>query len=282
MDLTRLNDLSCPDLKVFSGFTDSELRRGLKLNHRYPTGLFVAESMLVAERALAAGLTPVSMLLEDRWLQHESALVEKVQAAAPQAPVYLLSHELFQQLTGYMETRGALTAFIRPALAAASDLVAEARRVVVLENIINYTNMGAVFRNAAALGADAVLLSPSCHDPLYRRALRVSMGTAFQVPWTRIPQGAWPHPALDELHDLGFTTVALALRDDSLSLGDPELARHERLALLLGTEGTGLTQEAIDACDLTVRIPMAHAVDSLNVATAGAVALWELRDRGQR
>lgn len=282
MPIVRTDDVSLPELRAFSQLTDSELRRGLKLGHRYPNGLFVAESALVAHRALAAGIRPVSMLMEERWLAHETPLADEVLARDPDVPVYVMGHEAFCTLTGYQVTRGALTCFERPALVPPEELLADARLALVAEDVVNYTNMGALFRDAAALGADAVLVTPSCHDPLYRRALRVSMGCTFQVPWTRIEGDPdWAPALVPRLRQMGFATIALALREDALPIdevaGTLASSGCERIALVVGSEGPGLRQDTIDACDMSAIIPMAHGVDSLNVATAAAIALWELR-----
>ena len=243
-------------------------------------GLFVAESSKVAHRALDAGVRPWSLFMERKWLDKSRGLVDRVLAADPELPVHVATREQFRQVTGYQVTRGALTAMERPPLPSVADVVRGARRIAVLEDVNNYTNIGAIFRSAAALEIDAVLVTPSCHDPLFRRAARVSMGTVFQVPWTRIGSvRSWAAEGVPLLHDLGFKTVALALSDDSLPIDDPRLAREERLALVLGAEGDGLAPETIARCDYTVRIPMRACVDSLNVAAASAVAFWELRAR---
>lgn len=282
MPIVRTDDVSLPELRVFSQLTDSELRRGLKLGHRYPNGLFVAESSLVARRALVSGIRPVSMLMEERWCAHEEPLVGEVLARDQSVPVYVMGHEAFCSLTGYQVTRGALTCFERPALRTPEELLEDARLVLVAEDVVNYTNMGALFRDAAALGADAMLVTPSCHDPLYRRALRVSMGCTFQVPWTRIGGDPdWAPALVPRLRQMGFSTVALALREDALAIDEVPGALSssgcERVALVVGSEGPGLRQDTIDACDMSAIIPMSHGVDSLNVATAAAIALWELQ-----
>ena len=243
-------------------------------------GLFVAESSKVALRALDASVRPWSVFMERKWLDKSRDLVDRVLVEAPDVPVFVSTREQFRQVTGYQVTRGALTAMVRPPLPNVADVVNGARRIAVLEDINNYTNIGAIFRSAAALMIDAVLVTPTCHDPLFRRAARVSMGTVFQVPWTRIGDVRdWAAEGVPLLHRLGFKTVALALDDDSLSIDDPRLAREERLALVLGAEGDGLAPETIARCDYTVRIPMRAGVDSLNVAAASAVAFWELRAR---
>ena len=279
-----------PYLAPFASMTDGELRDpkqlvGLALAcdseadpNRLAAGLFVAESVNVITRALDAGYIPFAVLTDRRWLSGAEALIARLREAAPNLPVIVASSEEVCAITGYRETRGPLAAFHRKPEPALADLLAGARRVAVLEDITNYTNIGAIFRSAAALGIDAVLLTPACHDPLFRRASRVSMGTVFQVPWARIGAArAWADEGVAQLHEAGFTVAALALSDESIPLGDPALAGIDRLALVLGTEGDGLAPRTIAACDLTVRIPMAHGVDSLNVAAASAVAFWETR-----
>ena len=317
MSIIRLEDTDDPRLRVYSGMTDAQLRDGvgapgpdLDLNG----GLFIAESAKVIERALDAGVRMRSMFLEECWLDATMPIIERMERAnarfaandetvaaratgegsAPmrervgvgaddglrEVPILLATHEQFRAITGYQTTRGALAAFYRPPLPSVEKLLESARRVAILEDITNYTNVGAAFRSAAALGMDAVLVTPACHDPLYRRAARVSMGTVFQVPWTRISHDRdWAAEGVPLLHSLGFKTAALALSDDSIPLDAPELAVCEKLALVLGTEGDGLAQSTIAACDYTVKIPMEHGVDSLNVAAASAVAFWELRVR---
>ncbi|WP_428994026.1 TrmH family RNA methyltransferase [Adlercreutzia equolifaciens] len=245
-------------------------------------GLFVAESVNVIQRALDAGYLPFAVLTDERWLHASEALIEGLRAANPSLPVAVVSTNEMCSITGYETTRGPLAAFHRKPLPAVAEVLAGAHRVAILEDITNYTNIGAIFRSAAALAIDAVLLTPSCHDPLYRRASRVSMGTVFQVPWTRIGSSrAWTDEGLPQLREASFATAALALRDDSLPLQAPSLKAIDKLALVLGTEGDGLASATIAHCDYTVRIPMAHGVDSLNVAAASAVAFWELRwERG--
>lgn len=283
-----------PWLAPFSSMTDGELRDPKQLlglaRAIDPTapagslaqGLFVAESVNVIQRALDAGYLPFAVLTDERWLHASEALIEGLRAANPSLPVAVVSTDEMRSITGYETTRGPLAAFHRKPLATVAEVLAGAHRVAILEDITNYTNIGAIFRSAAALAIDAVLLTPSCHDPLYRRASRVSMGTVFQVPWTRIGTcRAWTDEGLPQLREAGFATAALALRDDSLPLQAPSLKGIDKLALVLGTEGDGLASATIAHCDYTVRIPMAHGVDSLNVAAASAVAFWELRwERG--
>ncbi len=248
--------------------TDVALRRRTEPER----GLYIAESEKVIRRALAAGHRPRSYLMARRWLDDLSDLVTAAEADG--IPVYVGEHDVIEQLTGFHLHRGALASMQRPVLPAVAELVADARRVLVLEDIVDHTNVGAVFRSAAALGVDAVLVTPRCADPLYRRSIRVSMGTVFQVPWTRIDP--WPG-GIAGLQQTGFTVATLALADDAVSLDDLAADPPERLALVLGTEGDGLSRHTLSAADLTVTIPMAGGVDSLNVAAAGAVAAWALR-----
>lgn len=250
--------------------------------NRLENGLFVAESKNVIERALANGCSCFSLFVEDCWMAQSEGLVARILESDPRAPVFAATHQQMQQVTGYQTTRGPLAAFHRPPLPNPAALLDGARRVAILEDIRNFTNVGAIFRSAAALGIDAVLVTPNCHDPFYRRASRVSMGTVFQVPWTRIGSDGtrgWTEEGLPSLRAAGFKTAALALSDDSIPLQDRRLQSCEKLALVLGTEGDGLAASTIAACDYTVRIPMDHEVDSLNVAAASAVAFWELRTK---
>ena len=283
-NIIRIDSLEDSRLAAYTRLTERELRSVLEPQK----GIFIAESAKVIERAVDAGLEPVSFLMGERWLDQLFPLLERVatEYANADVPVFVAPMELMERLTGFTVTRGALAAFRRPALASASAFLqglvdrAEDRsvRVCVLEGIVDHTNVGAIFRSAAALNVDGILVSPTCCDPLYRRAVRVSMGTVFQVPWTRIGSGAkvWPHDGLRDLHDAGFACASMALADDSVSLDDPSLLDIDRLAIFMGTEGTGLQAKTIAGSDLTVRIPMAHGVDSLNVAAASAVAFWQL------
>lgn len=255
-------------LSDYVGLTDVALRRRTEPEH----GLYIAESEKVIRRALAAGHRPRSLLMGERWLTDLADVVADAESGG--VPVFVGAADVIEELTGFHLHRGALAAMQRPPLPALADLVAGARRVLVLEDVVDHTNVGAVFRSAAALGVDAVLVTPRCADPLYRRAIRVSMGTVFQVPWTRIDP--WPDGVRD-LQAAGFTVATLALADDAVSLDDLATNPPERLALVLGTEGDGLSRHTLDAADLTVTIPMAGGVDSLNVAAAGAVAAWALR-----
>lgn len=276
--IERISDINDPRLRIYSGLTDGQLARGEYLGPDLACGVMVAESQRVALRALDAGAVPVSLFVEQRWLEHDRAVIERIEQVAPDAPIFVATHEQFAELTGYQVTRGSLAAFARPPLASVEEVVADARRVAVIEDVTNYANMGSLFRSAAALGIDAVLVTPSCHDPFYRRCARVSMGAVFQVPWTRIgTHQEWAPTGVPLLKKLGFTCAAMALVDGAHGLDCPELTSAERVALVLGTEGEGLQQATIDACDLAVRIPMEHEVDSLNVAVAAAIAFWELR-----
>ena len=245
-----------------------------------PAGLFMAESRAVIAAAIDAGVRPHSFLVSESWADDAAPLAAALQAKWPACPTMRVPDQLFTQVTGYKIVRGPVAAFERPALADPAVLLTSARRVAVLEDVGNYANIGSAFRAARAFGIDAVLVTPSCHDPLFRRASRTSQGTVLQVPWTRIgTQRQWAAEGVPLLHAAGFKVAALALEDRSLALGDPRLAECERLAMVLGTEGAGLFPSTIAACDYTVKIPMAHGVDSLNVAAASAVAFWELRAR---
>lgn len=265
---TRIDDPKDPRLLDYVGLTDVALRRRTEPER----GLYIAESEKVIRRALKAGHRPRSYLMGERWLTDLADLVAEAEAAG--VPVFVGEHEVIEHLTGFHLHRGALASMQRPLLPPVEELVSGARRVMVLEDIVDHTNVGAVFRSAAALGVDAVLVTPRCADPLYRRAIRVSMGTVFQVPWTRIDP--WPG-GVATLQSSGFTVATLALADDAVSLDELAADPPERLALVLGTEGDGLSHHTIAAADLTVTIPMAGGVDSLNVAAAGAVAAWALR-----
>lgn len=273
-EIVEITDLDQPGPDVFARLTEAQLRNRLEPEK----GIFIAESPKVIGRALDAGCQPVSLLMERRQISGQG---REILARCEGVPVYTADEALLTHLTGYPLTRGVLCAMRRPTLPAPEALCAGARRIAVLENIVDSTNIGAIFRSAAALGMDAVLVTPSCGDPLYRRAVRVSMGTVFQIPWTRIGETAadWPHPGMERLRAMGFRTAAMALREDSVSMDDRRLLSEDRLAIVLGTEGDGLSPRTIAACDYTVRIPMAHGVDSLNVAAASAVAFWQLRAR---
>lgn len=266
--IITLTSLDAPELDVYARLTQAQLRNRLEPEK----GLFIAESPKVIGTALDAGLTPVSFLMEQRHITGDAA---SLLARFPDVPVYTAERELLARLTGYTLTRGVLCAMRRPAPKSPTEVIAGAKRIAVLEGVVDATNIGAIFRSAAALGMDAVLLSPTCCDPLTRRAVRVSMGTVFQLPWATFD--TWPAGGMEILRGAGFATCAMALRDDSLALGDERLNSIPKLAIVLGAEGDGLANGTIAACDYTVRIPMAHGVDSLNVAAASAVAFWELR-----
>lgn len=270
-NIIHISDFNDPALDIYVRLTGAQLRNKLEPEK----GIFIAESPTVIEVAMQGGCEPVSILTDERLL---GGAVEKIIEKCGDIPVYTASRELLTQMTGFELTRGALCAMRRPALPSVEELLSGARRVAVLEGVTDSTNIGALFRSAAALGVDAVLVTPTCCDPLCRRAVRVSMGTVFLVPWTRIGDTAadWPEAGMMRLNSLGFKTVAMALTDKSVSIDDPRLKDEERLAIILGTEGDGLSKKTIADCDYTVRIPMRHGVDSLNVAAAGAVAFWEL------
>jgi len=268
MPVIEIGDLADPALDVYARLTGRQLN-----DRRAPDkALFIAESGKVIGHALDAGYVPVSLLMERRMLEGPAA--ELVQRCGD-VPVYTAPREVLASLTGYALTRGVLCAMRRPVLPAPEEICRTARRVAVLEDIVDPTNVGSIFRSAAALGMDAVLVTPSCCDPLHRRCVRVSMGSVFQVPWARLD--AWPEAGLDLLRALGFTTAALALTDDAFPIDDPRPAALDKLALVLGTEGDGLRPETVARCDLTLNIPMAHGADSLNVNAASAVAFWQLR-----
>ena len=266
-EFIEITDFHAPELDIYARLTEAQL-----LNRFEPKkGMFIAESPKVIERALDAGCEPVSFLVERSHVNEEAAhAIER----CGDIPVYTAELPVLTQLTGFQLTRGMLCAMRRPPIKTLAEAVEGARRVCVLEDIQNPTNVGAIFRSAAALGMDAVLLTPACSNPLYRRSCRVSMGTVFQVPWAYLGEN-W----VEDLKALGFRTAAMALSDDSVSIDAPSLRQEEKLAVVLGTEGDGLKQTTITACDYTVKIPMYHGVDSLNVAAASAVAFWELRAR---
>lgn len=346
MKIIRITDLDAPDLQVYAHLNENQLR------HYYeplPEGIFIAESPNVVARTLDAGYEPISLLLEEKYVETEAkSLIERirdyergrtragsepggnardrnveqqgteprerqpVQAESQSIPIYVSTLDVLSRITGYHLTRGILGAFRRKAPRSVEEVLRNCRRIAVLENVENPTNVGAIFRSAAALGMDAVLITPECADPLQRRAIRVSVGTVFQVPWTYIgteltPAHAralgipaagrdnnrtgnggrehsgsgWPDRGMEELHRLGFATAAMALRDDTTAIDDSKLREINKLAVVLGNEGDGLTEHTIAACDYTIKIPMSHGVDSLNVAAASAVAFWELGRRGQ-
>lgn len=269
--IIEITDLSAPELAPYTKLTESQLRNKLEPEK----GIFIAESPKVIGTALDAGCEPLSFLMERRQIDGPAA---GVLARCPDAVVYTADRSVLQTLTGYALTRGVLCAMRRPAPRRAEELCRSASRVAVLEGIVDSTNVGAIFRSAAALNMDAVLINPSCCDPLCRRAVRVSMGTVFQVPWGQLGEtpADWPEKGMDILHSLGFKTAAMALSDRSVSIDDEQLAKEPKLAIVLGTEGDGLAADTIASCDYTVKIPMSHGVDSLNVAAASAVAFWQL------
>lgn len=274
-DVIEITDFSAPELDVYARLTGAQLRACPQ------GGLFVAEGVTVIGHALDAGYRIASLLMERRHIVGKAA---GLIARCGDVPVYTADSRTLEQLTGFALTRGVLAAFYRPELPTLAQVCAGARRVAVLEGLNDPTNVGAVMRSAAALGMDAVLLTPSCCDPLHRRAVRVSMGTVFQVPWTRIGQQTqdWPEGGMTLLREMGFATVAMALSEDSVEIDDPCLAREEQLAVILGAEGDGLAKTTIARCDYTARIPMLHGVDSLNVAAASAVAFWQLCRRNNK
>lgn len=263
-EIIEISDFSAPELDVYARLTENQLVNRRDLSE----GLFIAESPNVVRRALDGGCIPVSMLLERK---HIDGQAKDIVARCGEIPVYTAPLEVLTQLTGFPLTRGVLCAMRRPELRSVPEVCNGARRIAVLEDVMNPTNLGAIFRSAAALGMDAVLLTPNSTDPLYRRAIRVSMGTVFQVPWAYLGEN-WH----DELHELGFKTAAMALRNNTVSIKDPVLQTVEKLAVILGTEGEGLKASTIDNADFTIKIPMTHGVDSLNVAAASAVAFWQL------
>lgn len=275
--IIKIQDLNIPELDVFVRLTGAQLRNKLEPSK----GIFIAESPTVIDVALNSGCRPISLLTDERLLGGD---VDRIIEKCGDVPVYVASREVLRDLTGFELTRGALCAMLRPELPSVEEVLKDARRVAVLEGVADSTNIGALFRSAAALDIDAVLLTPTSCDPLQRRAVRVSMGTVFQIPWTRIGEKAtdWPERGIERLHTLGFKTAAMALSDKSVSIDDPALIREERLAIILGTEGDGLSKTTIAECDYTVKIPMSHGVDSLNVAAAGAVAFWQLTRREKR
>ena len=270
-NIIKITDFHAPELDPYARLTQNQLRNRLEPEK----GIFIAESPKVIDRALDAGYEPVSLLMERRQITGPAA---GILSRCGDAPVYTADRELLAALTGFELTRGVLCAFRRPAPRPVEELCRDARRVAVLEGIVDSTNVGAIFRSAAALNMDAVLVNPSCCDPLCRRAVRVSMGTVFQVPWGQLGDSPadWPEKGMDVLHALGFKTAAMALSDRSVSIDDEQLAKEPKLAIVLGTEGDGLAASTIASCDYTVKIPMSHGVDSLNVAAASAVAFWQL------
>lgn len=270
-NIIEITDFHAPELDPYARLTQNQLRNRLEPEK----GIFIAESPKVIARALDAGYKPVSLLMERKQITGPAA---GILSRCGDAPVYTADREMLAELTGFELTRGVLCAFHRPAPRPVEELCKNARRVAVLEGIVDSTNVGAIFRSAAALNMDAVLINPSCCDPLCRRAVRVSMGTVFQVPWGQLGEtpADWPEKGMDILQSLGFKTAAMALSDRSVSIDDEQLAKEPKLAIVLGTEGDGLAADTIASCDYTVKIPMSHGVDSLNVAAASAVAFWQL------
>ena len=271
-NIIELTDFEAPQLDLFARLTESQLRRRMECER----GILIAESPKVIRIALNSGYKPLALLMERHHIEGQAKdIVER----CGDIPLYTADREILAKLTGYELTRGVLCALQRPQLPTVEELCANATRIAVLEEIADSTNVGAIFRSAAALNMDAVLVTPTCCDPLCRRAVRVSMGTIFQVPWTRIGESPadWPDAGMERLRRLGFTTLAMALSDDSISMEETAHLQDKKLAIVLGTEGDGLTKQTISDCDYTVRIPMAHGVDSLNVAAASAVAFWQLR-----
>ncbi len=269
MNLIKIIDFNAPELDVYARLNENQL-----LNRHEPEkGLFIAESPKVIERALNAGCIPHSILVEEKHIEGEA---KEILTRLPDIPVYTAEFDVLTQLTGFQLTRGMLCAMYRPKLPSMEEICQNARRIAILEDVMNPTNIGAIFRSAAALNIDAVLLTPACSNPLYRRAARVSMGTVFQIPWTFVDKESWPASCIHKLHSMGFKIAAMALSEQSLAIDDPILLSQEKLAIVLGTEGDGLATSTIAGCDYTVKIPMSHGVDSLNVAAASAVAFWQL------
>ena len=292
-NIIRITDFTAHELDIYARLSENDLLS----RHKPEEGIFIAESPNVIERALNAGCVPISVLIEEKELKKGTSKI-LTRPECENIPVYTAPFEVLSQLTGFQLTRGLLCAMRRPALPNVEEICENARRIVVLENVVNPTNVGAIFRSAAALNMDAVLLTAGCSNPLYRRASRVSMGTVFQIPWTYIcpdipkksPENLkykmtnthpprWPEDGMRQLKELGFKTVAMALSENSVSIDNKELMKEDKLAIILGTEGDGLADTTIADCDYTVKIPMAHGVDSLNVAAASAVAFWQLGNK---
>lgn len=271
-NIIEVKSIAAPELDIFARLTEAQLRNKLEQEK----GIFIAESPKVIRLALEAKYESVALLMEKKHLTGDAADI--VEQMGLDIPVYTAEREVLQELTGYKLTRGVLAAFKRPQLPSVEAICRDAKRIAVLDEIADSTNVGAIIRSAAALGIEAVLLTPTCCDPLFRRAVRVSMGTVFQIPWTRIGDSPadWPGKGMERLHALGFKSIAMALKNNSVSIDDPMLKQEEKLAIIMGAEGYGLTDETIACCDYTVIIPMYHNVDSLNVAAASSVAFWEL------
>ena len=272
--IIEITDISAPQLDAYARLTETQLRSRLEPEK----GIFIAESPKVIHRALDAGCKPLSLLMERKHIDGQGA---EIIARCGDIPLYTADRKILENLTGYTMTRGILCAMRRPKLPTLDEVLKGAKRVAVLEGIVDSTNIGAIFRSAAAMHIDVVLLTPTCCDPLCRRAVRVSMGTVFQIPWTRIgdTKEQWPQPGLQWLNELGFKTAAMALSDEAVTIEDKNLMAEEKLAIILGTEGDGLSDQTIAQCNYAVCIPMSHDVDSLNVAAASAVAFWQLRVR---
>lgn len=271
----EITDFNAPELDIYARCNEAQLLHYFEPN----PGIFIAESPKVIERALNAGYVPISFLAEKRLVSADGGETRQLLEKYPDVPVFTAEYNVLTKLTGFALTRGMLCAMKRNVLPSVEDICKHANRIAILEDVVNPTNVGAIIRSAAALGMDAVLLTHGCADPLYRRASRVSMGTVFQIPWTILPKNSWPDASMDTLKALGFKIAAMALKTDSVSIDDPVLTSHEKLAIVLGTEGEGLKDATIAACDYTVLIPMFHGVDSLNVAAASAVAFWQLGRR---
>lgn len=272
MSVIQITDLNDPQLDIYARLSEGQL-----LHYYEPDlGIFIAESPKVIQTAFEQGYEPISFLVEDRHIKTQA---KDIILQYQDIPVYTASFDVLKQLTGFGLTRGMLCAMRRKPLPALETVCDHAKRIVILENVMNPTNIGAIFRSAAALNMDAILLSKGCSDPLYRRSVRVSMGTVFQIPWTFLGDDTWPADGMYRLKELGYKNVAMALTDRSVSIDDEDLMSEDKLAIILGTEGDGLCQETIDTCDYTVKIPMAQGVDSLNVAAASAVAFWQLAKR---
>ena len=273
MPIIEISSLTHPGVDVFCMLTETQLRQRMEPGK----GVFIAESPNVISRALDAGYEPISCLVEKKHVEGQAA---PILAQCGDIPVYTAEFDVLTQLTGFGLTRGMLCVMRRKGLPSVEDVCKNARRIAILEDVMNPTNVGAIFRSAAALGMDGILLTSASSNPLYRRAIRVSMGTVFQIPWTFMgSQMSWPESAVGRLHEMGFKIAAMALDDNSVSIDDPQLVHEEKLAIVLGTEGDGLAANTIADCDYTVKIPMYHGVDSLNVAAASAVAFWEMRRR---
>lgn len=271
-NIIEITDFYAPELDVYARLTEGQL-----LNRHEPEkGIFIAESPKVIQRALEAGCIPLSMLVERKHLETQA---KEIIMQCKDVPVYTAEFEILTQLTGFQLTRGMLCAMYRPKLPSVEEIISRASRVAILEDVVNPTNVGAIFRSAAALDMDGIILTANCSNPLYRRSIRVSMGTVFQIPWTFFEKGSWPQPSMELLHRYGFKTAAMALDPTAVSVDNESLLKERKLAVVLGTEGEGLSDCTVDGCDYTVCIPMAHGVDSLNVAAASAVAFWELGKR---